>query len=118
MRPLGSVRSVIMIILLSIITLSIYAFVWQYKTFKEMKGYSGTGVGGGLGLLFAILLGIVNWFLMPSEVGNLYAQEGQEPPVTGLTGFWVFLPLIGGIVWLVKTQHALNRFWEAHGATG
>jgi ABC-type Fe3+-siderophore transport system permease subunit len=115
-RPVGKVRSVVVIILLSIVTLGIYGLAWQYLTFREMKDYSGTGVGGGLGLVFAIFLLFVNWFLMPSEVSNLYSLDGQDPPVSGLTGFWVLLPLVGGIVWLVKTQHALNRFWVAHGA--
>jgi hypothetical protein len=115
-RPVGNVRSVLVIILLSIVTLGIYALAWQYLTFREMKQYSGVGVGGGLGLFFAIVFAIVNWFLIPSEVGNLYARDGQDRPVSGLTGFWILLPLIGGIMWLVKTQHALNRYWIAHGA--
>jgi hypothetical protein len=82
-----------------------------------MKEHAGEGIGGGLGLLFAILLGIVNVFLLPSEVGNLYAKEGRERPISGLTGFWVLLPIIGGIIWVVKTQGRLNDYWEAHGAT-
>ena len=117
MRPVGKVRSVVVIILLSIVTLGIYGLAWQYLTFREMKDYSGTGVGGGVGLVLAILLVFVNWFLLPSEVSNLYSLDGQDPPVSGLTGFWVLIPIVGGIVWLVKTQHALNDFWVAHGAT-
>ena len=103
-------------ILLSIITLGIYALYWEYASFKELKVYSGEGIGGGLGLLFAILLGIVNAFMLPLEVGRLYAREGQPEPVTALTGFWVFLPIVGGIIWVVKTQGRLNDFWLAHGA--
>lgn len=116
--PIGEKRSSLAIILLSIITLGIYSLYWQYKTFKEMKDYSRTGIGGGVALLLAIVFSIVNIFLMPSEVGNLYAQEGRPKPVSGVTGFWILLPIVGGIVWLVKTQGALNRFWESHGATG
>jgi hypothetical protein len=112
----GKVRNSVVVILLSIITLGIYALYWQYASFKELRAYSGEGIGGGLGLLFAILLGIVNVFLLPSEVGHLYGREGGEEPVSGLTGFWVFLPLIGGIIWLVKTQGRLNQFWQSHGA--
>jgi len=114
----GKVRSPVVVILLSLVTIGIYALYWQYATFKEIKDHAGTGIGGGLGLLFAILLGIVNVFLMPSEVGQLYTREGREQPVSGLTGFWVFLPIIGGIIWVVKTQGRLNEYWERHGATG
>jgi hypothetical protein len=115
--PVGKVRNPWGVIGLSIITLGIYSLYWQYAVFKEMKEYSSEGIGGGLGLLFAILLGIVNVFLMPAEVGNLYAGEGQEKPVHGPTGFWVLIPIVGGIIWVIKTQGALSRFWVGHGAT-
>ncbi len=112
----GTVRNPVAVILLSIVTLGIYALYWQYESFKELKNYSGEGIGGGLGLLFAILISIVNVFLLPSEVGNLYAREGKEKPVSGVTGFWVLLPIVGGIIWVVKTQGRLNDYWKAHGA--
>jgi hypothetical protein len=114
--PVGNVRSPVAVILLSIITLGIYALYWEYSSFKELKHYSGEGIGGGLGLLFAILLGIVNAFMLPYEVGNLYARQGTSEPVSALTGFWVFLPIVGGIIWVVKTQGRLNDYWLAHGA--
>jgi len=60
---------------------------------------------------------LVMWFVAPSEVGKLYSREGQHQPVSGVTGFWMFLPLIGFIIWVVKVQGALNRFWESKGAT-
>jgi hypothetical protein len=112
----GMVRKPIVVLLLSIVTLGIYGLYWQYATFKELKDYSGEGIGGGLGLLFAILLGIVNVFMMPHEIGQLYGREGQEEPVRAVTGFWVFLPIVGGIIWLFKVQGRLNDFWIAHGA--
>jgi len=110
----GKRREPLAVILLSIITLGIYNLYWQYSTFKEIKGYSGEGIGGGLGLLFAILLGIVNIFLLPSEVGRLYSRTGVAEPVSALTGFWVLLPIVGGIIWVFKVQGRLNDFWAAH----
>ena len=114
--PVGRVRKPWGVIGLSIITLGIYALYWQYAAFKEMKEYSGEGIGGGLALLFAILLGIVNIFLMPAEVGNLYSADHEEKPVRGPTGFWILIPFVGWFIWVVKTQGALSRFWVAHGA--
>jgi len=113
----GKIRSPWAVLGLGIITLGIYSIFWQYAIFKEMKDYSGTGIGGGLGLVFAIFLGIANVFLMPSEVGNLYAAEGQTKPVTGVTGLWALLPIVGGLVWLWKVQGHLNQYWLSHGAT-
>jgi Domain of unknown function (DUF4234) len=115
-RPLGKPRGWVVVLLLTLVTLGIYGLVWQYKTFQEMQDYSGDGIGGVVGLILAIFLGFVNWFLMPAEVGNLYAGEGQEKPVSGITGLWNLLPLVGTFIWLAKTQNALSRFWEAHGA--
>ena len=115
-RPLGTPRGWVVVLLLTLVTLGIYGLVWQYKTFQEMQDYSGNGIGGVVGLILAIFLGFVNWFLMPAEVGNLYAGEGQEKPVSGITGLWNLLPLVGTFIWLAKTQNALSRFWESHGA--
>ncbi len=114
--PIGKPRSWIAVVLLSIITIGIYGLYWQYKTFQEMKDHSGNGIGGVVGLILAIFLGFVNPFIMSAEVGNLYEAAGQEKPVSGITGLWIILPLIGGFVWLAKTQNALNRYWEARGA--
>ena len=117
-RPIGKPRGPAFVIILSFVTLGIYLLYWYYKTGDEVKKYSGEGLGGVLWLVIGLVVGIVMWFVAPSEVGNLYKREGQEPPVSGKTGFWMLLPLIGLIVWFVKVQGALNRFWESKGATG
>lgn len=109
----GHVRNPLAVILLSIITIGIYALYWEYASFKELKEYSGEGIGGWLGLLFAILLSIVNAFVLPLEVGRLYARAGRPAPVSALTGFWVLIPIVGGIVWVVKVQGRLNDYWES-----
>lgn len=114
--PPGKVRSPLVVILLSIVTLGIYFLFWNYAVFEELKMRTGQGVGGLIGLLLALCIGIVNWFLLPAEIGNMYRAEGLEPPVSGLTGFWNLIPLIGGIIWIVKVQNAMNRRWEASGA--
>ncbi|HEU5308447.1 MAG TPA: DUF4234 domain-containing protein [Acidimicrobiia bacterium] len=110
--PKGKVRESVAVIIFSIITLGIYFLVWTYKIFKENKDFSGEGVGGVIGLVIGILIGIVNWFLIPSEVGNIYARMGREKPVRGVTGFWNLIPLIGFIIWVVKVQGAMNRLYE------
>ncbi len=77
-----------------------------------MKNHSGQGVGGVLGLVIYIVVGIVTWFLIPSEVGKMYKQDGRVAPFSGWTGLWLLLPIVGAFVWFIKIQGALNRYWE------
>jgi hypothetical protein len=114
--PPGKVRSPVAVIIFSIITLGIYTLYWYYVVFEDLKVRTGQGVGGVVGLLLGLCIGIVNVFLLPAEVGNMYAAEGLEKPVSGLTGFWTLIPLVGFIIWVVKVQGAMNRRWESSGA--
>jgi hypothetical protein len=114
--PVGQPTNPGIQILLTIITFGIWALVWTYRQYRDAKAYSGEGIGGGLGLLLAILVGIVTYFLLPYEVANLYRSENQDSPVSPLIGFWVFLPLVGAIIWYLKVQKAINEFWVARGA--
>lgn len=111
--PLGQNRGVAFVIIIGFITLGFYWWYWAFKTQDEMKKFSGDGLGGVLGLVIWILLGIVTAFTIPSEVGNLYGNAGRNKPLTGWTGLWLFLPIIGTIIWFVRVQGRLNDFWEA-----
>jgi len=102
-----------------IITLGFYSWYWAFKTHDEIKQHSGEGVGGVIGLVIWILLSVVSAFVIPSEVGKMYKKDGQEPPITGWTGLWLFpgaILIIPAIVWFVKVQGALNRYWTGKGA--
>lgn len=115
--PVGNTRSIGLSILWAVLTLGIYTFVWTYKTHEEIKRYSGNGVGGVIGLVIYILLSPVTYFVVPSEVRYMYEDlDGQHSPVRGTTGLWILLPLVGSIVWFVKVQGALNRYWQSKGA--
>jgi hypothetical protein len=114
--PIGQPRGVGFVILLSIVTLGIYHLYWVYKNFEELKRHTGEGIGGVLGLVIAILLGIVIAFVLPSEVGRMYRDDGRPGPMTGWTGLWLLLPIVGWFVWTIKIQGALNRYWESKGA--
>jgi len=116
--PVGNTRSIGLSILWFVLTLSIYGFVWVYKTQEEVKRYSGNGVGGVLGLVIFILISPVTFFIVPSEVRYMYEDlDGQKSPVRGIHGLWFLLPIIGHIVWFVQVQGALNRYWESKGAS-
>jgi hypothetical protein len=114
--PLGQPRGIGFGILLFIVTLGIYGLYWVYKTSEEMKQHTGEGIGGVLGLVIWIVVGAVMGFVIPSEIGNMYKKDGREPPMSGWTGLWLFpfgIFIIPAIVWFVKVQGALNRYWES-----
>jgi hypothetical protein len=114
----GKVRSTGTCILLYIVTLGIYGLYWYYQTHEDMKKHSGRGLGGVVALLLGIFVGFVMPFFTSSEVGNLQEAAGRQKTVSGLTGLWILLPLVGAIVWFVKTNGALNEYWRSRGATG
>ena len=114
--PLGQPRGIGFGILLFIITFSFYGWYWAYKTQEEMKQHTGDGLGGVLGLVVWILIGAVSAFVIPSEIGRMYGGDNREPPVSGWTGLWLFpfgIFIIPAIVWFVKVQGSLNRYWES-----
>ena len=116
--PVGETRSVGLSILWFILTLGIYGIYWVYKTQEEVKRYSGNGIGGVLGLVMVILIAPVTYFIVPSEVRYMYEDlDGGQSPVRGVTGLWFLLPIVGSIIWFVKVQGALNRYWESKGAS-
>lgn len=117
--PAGSPRKVAVVMLLYVVTLGIYGLYWYYVTHDELKRETGEGLGGGVALLIAFLVGIVMPFVTAHEVGRLYERAGQPKPVSALAGLWVFpgsLIVVGPFIWIAKVQGALNRYWQSSGA--
>ncbi len=54
----------------------------------------------------------VPW-LLPSYIGDLYEEDGQSRPISGLSGFWIFLPIAGPIIWFFSVNSHMNRFWTS-----
>src|SRR6266498_3204789 len=89
---------------------------------EQERGPIGNTRSIGLSILWAvlvifILISPVTYFVVASETRYMYEDlDGQKSPVRGITGLWFILPLIGSIVWFVKVQGALNRYWQSKGA--
>jgi hypothetical protein len=120
--PPGAIRGPVFVILIGIVTLGIYWVYWWYQVFKEMKDHTNDGLGGGgalamsiIGYLTCSVLWFVMAFMLPSEVGKMYRRLGQPEPVSAVWGLWWFLPIVGSIIWLVKTQGAMNDRWASLG---
>ncbi len=105
-----------LVILLTIVTLGIWAAVWTYRTNEDLKKFNGDGLGGVLGVVLYIFISPVVMFTIPNEVKNAYERSGRESPVSALWGLWFLLPLIGNFIWYLKVQRVLNDFWLANGS--
>lgn len=103
-------------ILLAIITFGIYTFFWTYRNHEEIKRHSGIGLGGVVGVIVYIFVSPATYFLIPSEVKQLYERSGWQSPVQATIGFWFLLPLIGSFIWYTRVQGAINEYWYAKGA--
>jgi Domain of unknown function (DUF4234) len=117
--PLGRRRGIGFGFLLFVVTFGLYGWYWAFKTQEELKQRTGEGLGGVIGLVIWIVINPVSAFVIPSEIGKMYVRDGKQPPMTGWTGLWLFpgaILLIPAIVWFVKVQGALNRYWEAAGS--
>jgi hypothetical protein len=121
--PIGNTRSVGLSILWFVLTLGIYSFFWVYRTFDELKRYSGEGLGGALGLAIYIACVFLGWVaaaipgvLLSGEVQKLHEREGRQAEHSALWGLWLLLPIVGSFVWFIPTQRMLNEFWQSKGA--
>lgn len=120
-RPVGKVRDSTVVVLLSFFTFGFYSMYYHYSLFDELHRWRGQGWSGGTYLLFLFICGLpliaMPW-LLPSYVGAMFVEDGQQAPVSGMTGCWIFIPILGAIIWIYRVQGAFNTFWRGKGATG
>ena len=122
----AKIRSVVWVIVLELITLSIYGFFWWYFIHRELRDYGRTkntnelGTSPGTSLL-AITLGLL--IIVPALVsiynGFKRVQAAQRltgiEPINGWIGlilFLVFYPAYMGYM-----QSGLNAVWHAQAAS-
>ena len=114
--PVGTPSRPATQIILTIVTLGIWSLVWIYRQHKELKDYSGEGMGGPLAVVLSLVIFVVAYFSIPAELAKVAAREGTPTEVSAKTGWWFLLPIVGTVVWYLKVQAALNDFWVARGA--
>ena len=117
--PLGQPRGIGFVILIFIITFGIYGIYWAYKTHEELKVHTGEGLGGVLGLVICILIWPGERLRHPIR-GREDVQARRARAARDRLDRSLALPrsilVIPAIVWFVKVQGALNRYWESKAA--
>lgn len=111
----GKIRPPGTVVALMIITLGLYGLFYYYDTFESLKRWrGGEGLSGAVVLLLSVFVpgaALMLPWLLPAYVGRMYRRHNLPAPITGHTGWWCLLPLIGMFVWVFKVQGALNDFW-------
>ena len=112
----GRVRSVVLLLILSVLTLGIYFFIWLYQINRELSRSLGKGNPGGRLALF-IFIPIIGWFvtllLTGRSVREAQIRAGNERLIVPLYhGIWAALvPVIGWFVAMGYVQRGANRAW-------
>jgi hypothetical protein len=113
---IGKPRSALLVILLSIVTLGVWTWIWSKQNGDELQRHNRTGLGGWAYFFITLILHPVTMFLMAGEVEQMYRREGKQPPITTIWGLWFLLPLVGNLIWYLRIQSAINRYWAEHGS--
>jgi Domain of unknown function (DUF4234) len=114
----GSPRGIGFGIALFLLTFGAYGFYWVYKTHDEIKRHTGDGLGGLVGVVvWVFTVSIATAFVIPAEIARMYTRAGEPSPVTHATGLLLVpggLLYAPALLWFVRVQQALNRYWTEH----
>lgn len=111
----GENRSVVKLIILSVITCGIYYLYWQYKIAEELKLYLGDeSIKPGLDLFLCIICApyIIYWYY---KYGKLVAEAQRYAglPAEDNSILYVILSIFGlVIVNAAIMQSSMNKLWE------
>ncbi len=106
-------RSVVTVIILTIITCGIYGWYWVYKTAQELEdaGQSGSGVNPTVTLILCIIFPYVGFLLFgmnaDQNLNNIKMRSGR--PTTDNKVLYMILGFIIPIVLVGLVQSEINK---------
>lgn len=114
----GEIRSPGMMILLSIVTCSIYYYIWLWKTKDDINGLLNREEIPSYLVILAIFIPFVDWFIW-YKVHTAFEQEvcPQKSVAYSSNNFllWVLLAVLAGIgtfFAIFQIQETLNKIWN------
>jgi len=113
----GETRSPVTVILLSIVTCSIYGIYWLYKTREDINGLLGReeiSMALFICSIFIPFVVIVFWKKVDDALGEVCRQ--RNAPYSSNFILWVILLFfyIGEWVFIYQTQENLNKLWSVN----
>lgn len=105
-------RSVVTVIILSIVTCGIYGWYWVYKTAQELEdaGQSGSSINPTVILVLCIVFPYVGYLLFgmaaDQNLNNIKARSGR--PTTDNKVLYMILGFIIPIVLVALVQNEIN----------
>lgn len=116
-RMIGPDRSVLLVIVLSIITCGIYSFVWMYQVTSELNEYTEDyRLNPSLVIVLTIITcGLYQfywWYRINELMMRAQYQTGYSAPTDNKILF-ILLTLFGlSVINMAILQSDLNRLWE------
>jgi hypothetical protein len=110
-------RSILMVILLTIVTCGIYYFYWFYQTTKELTEYSEDyRLSPGLSIVLTIVTcGFyqIYWWYRIADIFISAQQKAKYPRLNDNKILFVVLTLFGlDIINMAILQSDMNQLWE------
>ncbi|MEM4166059.1 MAG: DUF4234 domain-containing protein [Candidatus Bilamarchaeaceae archaeon] len=116
---MGSKRSFLFVLLVSILTLGLYWLYWFYKTNDEVKNYArlnSSPILRLLGLIFFSWLfvpGIYVIYLWLKDVKEVAEKRSIDAPSPLLNSLLFFVVPFWGLYVTYRVQATLNNLWDA-----
>lgn len=113
----GRIRSAVLLIFLSILTLGLWAFVWLYQLNRDLKRHLKTGVNTEGRLTAFLLLPVIGWFfvffLTGRSVRRAQLAAGTDRLAVPLYPaiFGSLVPVVGWVIALAYLQGHANVAW-------
>lgn len=118
----GRIRSLVLVVLLSLITAGIYFFIWYYQLNRELRKHLGRGPEPALLLALFILVPFIGWFIATWATGVTLRKVQRNADTDRMTNpayaaIWSLVPVVGWFFAAGFLQGGANRAWATLHAT-
>ncbi|MCL2072056.1 MAG: DUF4234 domain-containing protein [Oscillospiraceae bacterium] len=115
--PVGTNRSPVTVIILSIVTCGIYSIYWHYVVGKEVNAALGKeAVNPMLVLVSLICAPVLFYFIYTLDKAMIELAEEKGKHYSSNFALWIVCALLAGVgiyIEMMQVQSTLNDIWDA-----